>query len=110
MDRDATSDELGRLADDLLDDIAAVRRHYADLRAALDGGGEEKPRSTVDDAELAVVSMALAGGTRDEVRRHLRDDFGIEDPDELLDRAPEPLPTERRRSRRRFTKRLLARR
>jgi hypothetical protein len=119
MDREATlagsrtqADMLG-LADALVDEIAGARRHYAGLRATLEGGGESderpKSRAIVDEAELAVVAMALAGSTREQAAEHLRDDFGIEDPDELLDRAPEKWPDKpRKRGRRRFGRRLRA--
>lgn len=35
--REQDARELARLADELVDQIAAARRHYADLRAAIDG-------------------------------------------------------------------------
>jgi len=115
MDREATlvgsvKGEQLELADALLEEISAARRHYAGLRSALDGSGdsEERPkaRSVVDEAELAVVAMALAGSTREQAAEHLREDFGIEDPDELLDRAPEKWPDKpRKRGKRRFARR-----
>jgi hypothetical protein len=45
------------------------------------GGGE----SDHDAARLAAVQMAVAGSTRDEVERFLRDRFGLPDVDVILD-------------------------
>jgi hypothetical protein len=113
MDRDT---DLVRLADELVDEIAGARRHFAGLRDAAGGSdaregdapnGQQPPS---EKAELAVVSMALAGSTREEARAHLEEDFGIEDADALLDRAPEWTRENERRPIRRFARRLRPRR
>lgn len=118
-------DELAQLADELVDQIAAARRHYADLRAAIDGSAaaaealqheqvavaEEEPaepeqpgyrRTPEEEAEIVALSMALTGGGRHEAHLHLVDTFGIYDTDEILDRAfgasqAKPSPVPRRR-------------
>lgn len=89
--------ELARLADELVEEIGAARRHYDDLRAALDtgaaGGGQDESAAadpgTLDEAHLVALSMALTGGTRESARKHLCDAFGIEveDADDILDQA-----------------------
>lgn len=92
--------ELARLADELIDEIGAARRHYDDLRAVLDGhvpedghdhGVEYAPDTpaALDEAHLVALSLALTGGNRDDARAHLRDVFGIgiDDANEILDQA-----------------------
>jgi hypothetical protein len=91
--------ELARLADELIDEIGAARRHYDDLRAVLDGqlpegghdeGGEYAPDTpALDEAHLVALSLALTGGDRDDARAHLRDVFGIgiDEANEILDQA-----------------------
>ena len=92
--------ELARLADELIDEIGAARRHYDDLRAVLDGqmpedghghGGEHAPDApaALDEAHLVALSLALTGGDRDDARAHLRDAFGIgiDEANEILDQA-----------------------
>ena len=114
MDRET---ELVRLADELVGEIRAARRDFAGLREAGvapvvqdDPVAVAKPQDPVEEAELAVVSMALAGTTREEARAHLLAVFGIEDADALLDRAPEWASGDERRHTRRFARRLRARR
>jgi hypothetical protein len=84
--------ELARLADDLVDQTRAARRHYDDLRAALaeqDTSSDDGSRATIDEAHLAALSMAVNGSTREDARSHLCDAFGIAKPDaeEILDEA-----------------------
>jgi hypothetical protein len=113
--QDAT--ELVQLADELVDQIAVARRHYADLRAAIDGtevavaaapaaavqlrDDEEDDdfppqpagpargyhRTPEEEAEIVALGVALNGGSRDEAHTHIVETFGIYDTDEILDRA-----------------------
>ena len=94
---DAT--ELARLADALVEQIGAARRHYDDLQAAIDGAAvpafephataHEGPTSPTaqEEAELVAVNMALTGGTRHEAHLHIVETFGIVDTDPILDAA-----------------------
>jgi hypothetical protein len=94
--------ELARLADELVDQIGAARRHYEDLRAAIDGaevpaleaatrpvdgGDEHELPDAREDAELVAVNMALTGGSRHEAHLHIVETFGIVDTEEILDAA-----------------------
>jgi hypothetical protein len=94
--------ELARLADELVDQIGAARRHYEDLRAAIDGAevpaleaaprpvdgaGEHELPDAREDAELVAVNMALTGGSRHEAHLHIVETFGIVDTEEILDAA-----------------------
>ena len=108
-----------RLSDELVEEIRAARRDIAglldeaDAPAAARGAepaGTAKQQDPLEEAELAVVSMALAGTTREEARAHLLTEFGIEDADALLDRAPDWTSENERRPGRRFARRLRARR
>jgi hypothetical protein len=51
---DSDITELARLADELVEEIGAARRHHDDLRAALDGGAAEDGAEH-DDAQTAVA-------------------------------------------------------
>ena len=92
---DADMAELARLADELIGEIGAARRHYDDLRAVLDGTTPEGTQTdadapaALDEAHLVALSMALTGGDRDHAQAHLCDVFGIgaEDADQILDQA-----------------------
>lgn len=101
--------ELAELADELVDQIAAARQHYAELRATIDGApaalrpavavyehdGELEPleeqqgyhRTPEEEAEIVALGMALNGGSRDEAHMHIVETFGIYDTDEILDRT-----------------------
>lgn len=107
MEREA---RLVRLVDELLEEVVATRRHFGALREAVgEPAAREhaaRPQHAPSEAELAAVSMALSGITREEAREHLREDFGIEDADELLDRAPEAWNSDEASPRRRFVRRL----
>ena len=105
------ADELARLADDLVDEIAAARRHYAELRAAIDRSeaaaeayrGEPADELVVDDdeddpdhgyrrtpeeeAEIVALGLALNGGSREEAHAHIVETLGIYDTDEILERT-----------------------
>src|SRR5689334_10696965 len=108
---DYEAHQLATLADELIDQIGAARRHYADLRAAIDGAEaapappapapvaiEEREavpvaqhggyhRTPEEEAEIVALGMALNGGSRDEAHMHIAETFGIYDTDEILDRA-----------------------
>ena len=102
---DSEMAELARLADELIEEIGAARRHHDDLRAALDGrrpegerqqAAEPAPdrpeadtRATLDEAHLVALTLALTGGDREDARAHLCDAFGIgtDDAEEILDQA-----------------------
>jgi hypothetical protein len=105
--------ELAKLADELVNEIAAARRRNAELREVVDASASGKaapaadeaaadehadeqaadpvahaqPPAPEDEAQLAVLSMALAGNSREAARDQLRESFGVENPDELLDRT-----------------------
>ena len=106
-DRDQEIDELSRLADELVEQIGAARRHYSELRATAEhvvtsvgpddepgAPAEESPReeahsqpSVREEAELVALNMALSGGDRSEAQRQIADTFGIQDPTDILDTA-----------------------
>ena len=85
--------ELARMADELVEQIGAARRHYDELREALDqpaqdGAGERGLRiGGRDEAHLAALSMALLGDSRERARAHLSEAFGIDDADDIIDSA-----------------------
>jgi hypothetical protein len=83
--------ELARLADELVDEIGAARRHYDEMLATIDGAGvapdDPASRRAADEAHLVALSMALTGADRDETGAHLRDAFGLDDVEEILDHA-----------------------
>ena len=82
--------EMARLADQLVEQIGAARRHYDELRAALDGAGDmpaSDERRALDEAHLLALSMAVTGVSRDEALRRLNEAFVIDDPQALLDEA-----------------------
>jgi hypothetical protein len=54
-----------------------------------DAAGEQ------DQAHLAAVSMALTGTTREGAREQLRDTFGLDNPDALIDETFGPAPKRR---------------
>ena len=103
-DRDREIDELSRLADELVEQIGAARRHLSQLRSAADGFAPlaepadesargapgRKPQShpsAREEAELVALNMALTGGDRSEAQRQIADTFGLEDTAEILDTA-----------------------
>jgi hypothetical protein len=85
------------LAEEALDRADAARRELDELlaaverlRAELAGPAvprEEEPRpaASLDAARLAAIEMAVAGRTREQVERHLRDAYRGPDTAELLD-------------------------
>lgn len=86
-------DELTTLADELLDQAAEVRRQWTELAEALgvqpagpaeDAAGEGEA-SEADAVKLVALDMMLAGGSREEVREHLRETFGEADREAVLD-------------------------
>lgn len=121
--------QLSALADALVDEISATRRHFVDLQEAvreLEGETgsaeyqaepevEPEPPSTEtadrftgapEGAKLAALHMALSGATREEARAYLGATFQLEGIDELLEDAfgvayTDEQPARRRRFRRR---------
>jgi hypothetical protein len=114
MEQETEATELAKLADELVDEIAAARRRNAELREVVDASASGKaappghepqtaepaagepaaepvahaqPAAPEDEAQLAVMSMALAGNSREAAADQLRESFGVENPDELLDRT-----------------------
>jgi septal ring factor EnvC (AmiA/AmiB activator) len=105
--------EMAELADALVEEVAAARSQYEELRAVLDEAAAEQaepereeatarePEAAADEApggdteewepplperaRLGALSMALTGGSRDQTRGHLHHTFGIEDPEPILD-------------------------
>jgi hypothetical protein len=49
------------------------------------GDGEREEESGVEDVRLIALNMALNGSPREETARYLEENFGIEEPDALLD-------------------------
>ena len=108
---DALADErtrrLHELTDELIERAEAAARQLETLMAALkrataaietdasdDKAAAEKPPAARDTApgvgdvsapRLVAIEMAVAGRTRDEVDRHLRESFGVDDTRGLLD-------------------------
>jgi vacuolar-type H+-ATPase subunit H len=62
--------------------VASTRpREAAQTRSERAGGGQAS-----EGAVLLATQMAVAGGSREQIEERLRNDFGIEDPGEILDR------------------------
>jgi hypothetical protein len=124
MEQQTEAAELAKLADELVDEIAAARRRNAELREVVDASASGKaappahypetaepaagepaaepvahaqPPAPEDEAQLAVLSMALAGNSREAAADQLRESFGVENPDELLDRTYGSADSKRRR-------------
>jgi hypothetical protein len=122
MEQETEAAELAKLADELVNEIAAARRRNAELREVVDASASGKaappdaetaepaagepaaepvahaqPAAPEDEAQLAVMSMALAGNSREAAADQLRESFGVEDPDELLDRTYGSADGKRRR-------------
>lgn len=91
---DTSKDELLRLADQLLEEAAEMRKQWADLHKALRGEQPEAPsrrqdtrpqrEADADPRRLVAVEMMLAGRSREEVERHLRREFGDDAAEEVL--------------------------
>ncbi len=109
--------DLVGLADSLVAEAGALREHYAALDgrlSAISGDSsiqEAVPSRRRPPAEVSVDSiameLALAGSTRGEVDAYLRETFGSEDNEELLDsifRDESPI-AQRKSRRRRFLRR-----
>ncbi len=113
----ADMEDLVGMADSLVEDAAALKQHYAELDvrlSAIGGGtpaGEPSTAARRPPAEHSLDAMAmelaLAGSTRGEVDAYLRDTFGSEDNEELLDSifGDQAQITERKSRRRRFLRR-----
>jgi hypothetical protein len=110
-------DELARLADALVEQLADTRQHYEQLRTDLDcheprGRGpapsveepEETPEKSVERMRLFALNLALSGSSREDVVAELHDTFGIDDAGEILD-AVFPQTTRDRERRPRFGRR-----
>src|SRR3954469_23310942 len=115
--------ELARLADSLVEQLADTREHYEQIRTDL-GGHEpretaptpapppvpiaEQPEETADEnaerIRLFALNLALSGSSREDVIAELHDNFGVDDPGEILD-AVFPETTRTRQRRRRFGRR-----
>ena len=109
--------ELARLADSLVEQLADTRRHYEQIRTDLDrfeprpGAPvpvvEEPEETSEENAErirLFALNLALSGSSREEVIGELRETFGVDDADDILD-AVFPQTTRNRERRRRFGRR-----
>jgi hypothetical protein len=102
--------QLSALADALVDEISATRRHFADLQEAVrqlegeTGSAEARAEPEVEPgppsteaadrftgapegAKLAALNMALSGATKEEAREYLGAAFQLEGIDELLEDA-----------------------
>jgi uncharacterized protein (DUF2336 family) len=106
--------ELARLADSLVEQLAETRQHYEQLRTDLDnyearattavddGPAEEQaetPEENHERVRLFALNLALSGESREEVSAQLHDQFGVDDASEILD-AVFPESTGRQRKRR----------
>ena len=89
----AARGQLSAVADDLLEQAAEIRRQWAKLAdtlraAGLDEEGEETEQTAsarrASSARLAAVDMAQDGASREDVEAYLRDELGVEDPEEIL--------------------------
>ena len=113
IDEDATGapsmGDLARLADDLLQQVGALRRHHEDLRdklaAALadQAGGDgaeapDEPEGSRENIRVMALRMALIGDSRETAKAEL-ERFNVEGTDEIVDdvfertqaqRAPRP--------------------
>lgn len=100
----ATNDDerrtLSALADELLDHVAELRRHYVALAELLQGADEgaehegegDEPEAAelapaADPIQLLAVEMALAGKTREEVDEYVRENYGFTADPAVLDRV-----------------------
>lgn len=90
---------LSELADELLEQVAELRRHYATLAELLDGepdveqselDTDESDGADADPIQLLAVEMALAGRTREEVDEYVRQNYGFTADPAVLDRVFEP--------------------
>jgi hypothetical protein len=68
---DADMAELARLADELVDEIGATRRHYDELRATLDG---DAPQAAEQQDDGATAAVAVADPPEQEAREEEPDD------------------------------------
>jgi hypothetical protein len=119
--------ELARLADSLVEQLADTRHHYEQIRTDLDryeprvsapasaqaqaqapAPMVEQPEETYEDnaerIRLFALNLALSGSSREDVIAELHDNFGVDDPGEILD-AVFPETTRTRQRRRRFGRR-----
>ncbi len=90
----AARGQLSAVADDLLEQAAEIRRQWAKLAdtlrvAGLDEEGENTEQTAsarrASSARLAAVDMAQDGASREDVETYLRDELGVEDPEEILE-------------------------
>ena len=105
---DIRLEQLADLADALVEQVGAVRKHYEHLQRTLDTPRSE-PVATVggarpvedafpeydedethgaqvhDSARLVVMEMAMSGSTREETKDYLRDTLGLDGGDEVVD-------------------------
>ena len=95
----ADHEELMRLADGLLEQAGTVRRHYEQLTQTLDeasgsaastlvparspvaAGPEQAPAG----ARVVALEMASAGESREATKAYLRESFGVDDSDSIVD-------------------------
>lgn len=91
---------LSELADELLDHVAELRRHYVALAELLEGADDDagpdgdtdeaeagEPAPAADPIQLLAVEMALAGKTREEVDAYVRENYGFTADPAVLDRV-----------------------
>lgn len=95
-------DELVRLADALLDEVRAVRAHWQELDEVLarigagpgegedprgtgDTGPDQRPEAGENPAKLMAREMMRSGGSRGETAAYLRETFGLEPDEGMLD-------------------------
>jgi len=112
---DANRDDLAQMADALLDQVGAVRGHYEQLESLLDEATvpEGSPGQTVaapaaetaldesvDPLRLIAKDMAFGGASREQTEDYLRNSFGVDESDAIVDEVfeemqPEPPPKRR---------------
>jgi hypothetical protein len=105
---DIRLEQLADLADALVEQVGAVRKHYEQLQRTLETpqpepvapvGGARPVEDTFpeveedegeapqlhDSARLVVMEMAMSGSTREETKDYLRDTLGLEGGGSLVD-------------------------
>ena len=95
----ADNEDLLRLADGLLEQAAALRRHYEQLsqtlgeagtvaspaRSAVAHGGAPLPGEAPAGARMVALEMATAGEPREATKEYLREAFGVDDSEAIVD-------------------------
>ena len=57
------------------------------VETVIEAAERRPPEAVSNGARLLATRMAVAGSSRDRIAARLQDEFGIEDPDAILDEA-----------------------